>query len=887
MPESTFIGRKQHQEQFTSALDKSNPNYIINLRGGGGIGKTKILEQFRNTCQEDSIPYIGIIDFYSSVLSSQIIELEQTIVSHLTPILSTPLLVQYEATYHDYTTNQDIRLERQLKKQFLEILPVWNEQAQASLTKHVLLCDTFEKVKENLVGSRILNEWLPQLPNVVLVLAGRQLADELDFPSDIAGQVIDAPVGHFNPTEATDYLRERRVWQIIAEEGAAEQLFELTQLRPLLLALSADWLKSKFGPNISVNDLIAGANQNNFEQKLIENFVRIEFVNYPERVVLPYMAHIYRPFDKELLDFLIPDISAESTQILQNLSQSSFIKEYAEEGQAEYWFHDEVRSLFEKHIFVDTRRWNDLRCEASERMIAFYDRKIAKAASVREQQQYRAEQMYHRIYLNPEQGYTEYHQQFQNARLYDRQIEFAAMLTNAIRPLIKDLDEENQFVYHLNQAQLSGDFGKHDLAKKQGYKLLTKYQTHTEKLIYIFNTLGGSLEKLGELPLAKEYFEKSLMLREQLDLTDFLYQEKRNIARVLRLMGYWNEAVNQLSQTTEIIFEYNQGDELLLAEVWVEQGDLLGLLSHFEGGLDYCNEAIEIYETHEEKSIAQLIRAYTKRGAVYRYDDQFDEAEVDLRKAIQLFEAHDDITDANLLAEAYLWLGANQRDQAEQANSDEKSRYLLDEAIQSLNISRDLAKTMNNSDLLCRALTQLSIAYWNRGYKAEGRRLNREAYQLAQDTFNVYQSIINIIKIAEFDYEDGHIDRIPDHVADLKKNYEDKDYLYPLHYGDMRRLQGRIALDKQNDEQAIRYYAAGLLLATKLETPPINWTNWYLDLLEKRFSQLEDQARIVNLYKDLRAELVAKSFDRRRPGIIRPLDRLIRVANKKLSKLTR
>ena len=66
MPEETFVGRKDHLDRFRDLLHSpSGSSYILNLRGPGGSGKTKILQEYLQICIDEKTPIqILLISMY-------------------------------------------------------------------------------------------------------------------------------------------------------------------------------------------------------------------------------------------------------------------------------------------------------------------------------------------------------------------------------------------------------------------------------------------------------------------------------------------------------------------------------------------------------------------------------------------------------------------------------------------------------------------------------------------------------------------------------------------------------------------------------------------------------------------------------------------------------
>ncbi|MCP4350386.1 MAG: hypothetical protein GY795_33375 [Desulfobacterales bacterium] len=339
-------------------------------------------------------------------MSSRVSAVEQKIAKALKNSLKNDPLEAYWQVRKQFESEQTHVRGLEYRRQFIKSLSDWANAVAESGKKGVLIFDTVEALKYSLVGTRLLDDWLPELKKAAVVLSGRQEEGEINFPPEIADLIINAPVGVFTREEATDYLEERKIWRAVEDDGAADILFEITDRRPLLLALSADWIENyTIFPHTSPTTLIGDADKTTFEKKLVENLpVALE---RPENEILPYMAHIIIPFDAELIKFLKPDTTPEEAQtILKNLSELSFVKEFIGENNIpRYWFQDELRALFHRYVFSDTTNWNRIRQDVSKKMIKFLDIQIGQAKQQRdilEEQRAIAARLYHEIYLDPD-----------------------------------------------------------------------------------------------------------------------------------------------------------------------------------------------------------------------------------------------------------------------------------------------------------------------------------------------------------------------------------------------------------------------------------------------------------------------------------------------------
>lgn len=881
MPETTFVGRDKYIDQFRRLLvSPLGSPYILNLRGPGGIGKTKILQQFIGICREEVIPNTGIIDFYDSELNSQINKVELAIAKAVSNKLEDgPFALYWQARQEaeESLRNEDELyrvLREKSKNQFIEDLSNWAKESALPDRKVALIFDTFEAIKNNQVGARLLNEWLPILKPAIVVLSGRQQEGEIVFPAGIVNLVVDAPVEVFTRDEAISYLKKRGVWEEIDQDGVTNSLLELTEQQPLRLALSADRLtRYNFLNRISPAQLTEGADKANFERKLVEDLVND--IEYPESIILPAMAHIPRPFDAKLIKFLFPMYTDDPEKILKNLSEISFVKEIIESGQPRYWFQDELRQLVHQYIFLrDDFTWKQSRRDASESMIKFYNEQIDEAEKTNDRlikERFIADRFYHEIFLNPKEKFSEAQKFFQGSREI-HQNGYANVMLGALHSAVNFLDEEQRFALRLMEARSLRDNGYAESSEAQLRQLLQEYEQEPEKVLYIYNSLAGSVEKLGKLKEALDYYNQSLSLSETLGRPARLFREHRNIGRIHEMMGYWEAAIEHFKQAYNLAI-IHQVDENQTANILSDLGYAYGLRGEYKAALDYCNQAIDNWETlqlRQKEDLSQKIAAgKVTRGAIYRMAGRYPEALNDLQEAINFLYSSEYAT----LARAYSELGFTQWSQSKEPGTTVKDK-LLAKAQRTLEEGLSIAKDYNVVHEQPRLLRRLGHVYWDQGRKEDARQNNREAYRLGKEIHDIHFSINSLVGMAEFDDEEGKHESIPEYVKTLKTEFEEASYQFPLLYGRMRRIQGNVAFQEQQYDRAIDYYAEALYLIAQHGGYGPYSIDQEIRNLEEKLRTLPAEVALESC-QALKTTLTQKRLDKSNPEMISWLDRLI------------
>jgi len=883
MPEATFVGREKHINLFRELLNsKPGSPYILNLRGQGGIGKTKILQKFIEICDDEDIPHTQIIDFYGIEMSSRISTVAQTIVKSIGEPDKTLFFNEYWKIKKQFDFQPTHSLEQDLQYHFISGLSEWAKISSEKGKRIAIIFDTFEAVRYSILENTLLNYWLPRLKEAVIVISGRQEKGEINFPEEISQLVIDAPVNTFSEDEATAYLKERKVWDAIKEDKICHEIFKLTQNKPLLLALSADWIFNYvIFPTATPKDLVRDSDQSTFEKKLVQNLPILIEADKPENEILPYMAHVIRPFNKELLVFLKPNISGDDAQkILKNLSELSFIKEVSEiPGEKEedgpfYWFQDELRRLFHEHIFsVNTTQYERIRQAVSKRMIEYHDIKIKEAkekGDIVGEKRIIVNRLYHEIYLNPVEGMRAWQKMFQNAR-EELQYGFASLLLAPVRFVVNYLpnylSEGQKYMFDLAEGRWMRDMGNAQEAIKRFEKLLSENKNDPQRVPYIYNALGTSSFKLGRFKNALDYHYKSLGLSKEARLDQRLHIEEQHIAEIYQRIGSIQEAIEHYKIAYDLAFNLSIDDERKwrkIATISYELGTMYSLVGEYEIGVEYCNEAIIVLETLQ--SLILIAQAKMIRGNIYRRAGEYDKALKDIEDAIPLFERN---LNYEGLTQAFHYQAYILRVKGEKNNNDmvllEKSKKMFEKSIAT-------SKRYNLIYNLPRTLHELSRVYWVLGMKEEARKINDEAYKKAFNYHDMYCAAKSIVAMAEFDYDVHNYQTIPLYRKRLKSEFEQQGFIFPLLYGYMERIMGNINFENGYDTQAKDNYAKAIEFISKHSE--YKQLKEELDKIEKRIGKLPDE-NALHFYRGLKSYWLNNTKHEINPKIISWVDKHI------------
>jgi tetratricopeptide (TPR) repeat protein len=355
-----FVGRQSERVEFHNLLRQALDCQVLHLYGGGGTGKTCLLEWIA----AEILRLNQILD--GATVEPQGDELLLTVQNlrgrNLQHICATDNLVDFYKTAIHTPLGMLTDIARQLKlNQFLSyssgfevkgigapgqweevqehFLKEYRELAEKNMT--VLLFDTFEAAGPT--GESLLTDVLPKLcPNTLVVIVGRR---QVTFSKNI--RVTERSLSPLTDEDAIAFFRQRALTEQIISAEQIKQMNVMVAGRPIYLALAIDWLVNAEG---TVEELIRP--QEDLGQALVKHILQLKT---PENTAILYLAHIWRLGEPELLMHLLKMSEAEVTSLTERLGRYSFVK-YREPGpdfNGSCLLHDEMRDLVQSYCWPD------------------------------------------------------------------------------------------------------------------------------------------------------------------------------------------------------------------------------------------------------------------------------------------------------------------------------------------------------------------------------------------------------------------------------------------------------------------------------------------------------------------------------------------------------
>jgi hypothetical protein len=295
-----FTGREKETQLFTSILQQPELNtFLLYVYGPGGQGKTTLVKQFTEICNQLEIEFLKIDGR------------------------------EINPTPHDFTKALELALNSN----------TIFEHLQNKEKTFVLLVDTYELL--NPIDDWLRQEFLPQMPdNVLTILCGRNVPSKNWTQDNGWHQLMKViQVRNFSPAESKDYLQKRNVPDI-----AIDSILEFTHGHPLALSVVADMYDQH--PDRQFNP----AESPDIIKTLLENFVQ-KVPGPAHRTALEICAMINITTESMLKEVMEVEDASELFKWLQDLS-------FIESNRFGLYPHDLAREAISTDLIWRNPEWN-------------------------------------------------------------------------------------------------------------------------------------------------------------------------------------------------------------------------------------------------------------------------------------------------------------------------------------------------------------------------------------------------------------------------------------------------------------------------------------------------------------------------------------------------
>ncbi len=396
----SWIPRKLMPEILAKIHAQDRSTQVIYITGSGGEGKTILLRQIgMELGSSDGIApsacWSGILDLYHSDVNSNS-GLEQRLVEALN---SGDAFTRYEEHRREFESTRKSGMggaELEAERAKLAEAFALGFNAVTADRRVVVALDTTERVQyeldevQKLCGledaSTSVKPWLldqvKQWRNCVVLLVGRvehepryleKALAQLQFISD--AEYTHYELADFVAEEIQAYFatKEAELPELAAVESPARALIaRVTQGRPIRLDLMMDILQNGLGLDKLLQEVQELRPEEAWEQidRLLIDHIMGETQDRSTAMVLQYLAIARKGLDAELLHFLSGWSLETCQQLLERITERSFIKRRPEDGRL--FLHDEVYALYDKcwqKAAVDIQ-------QRSARLVEWYDEHI-------------------------------------------------------------------------------------------------------------------------------------------------------------------------------------------------------------------------------------------------------------------------------------------------------------------------------------------------------------------------------------------------------------------------------------------------------------------------------------------------------------------------------
>lgn len=605
-----FIGREPELETYQRWLDDPTLPWLLyfydQAEKKGGIGKTWLLRRCAALTRETRKDVaIVMIDFFNVpdrggvAIATRVAEQLQQVYPRWTPTTFFAVRKEYQETLDAGSADVTV-LRSQLFSALtadLQNLDAYLDQTRRAL---VLFFDTFELVEKE--------------PVIAVLEAGRTFPDTYHFkrigavvagrnPIDWSHQnwrgreqeVHSVAMNPFSREEMEQYMATRSFNVKEMGEKTIATLYERTEGRPILVGLVIDVLNYQL---MKLEDLLQVSHEG-FEETLVAQVNNLE---NPTNWIILFMAHAYHRFNFTLLDWMLREshlqrlVHAIKRQSLEEtLPTFSFVRR-SSTGD-DFVLHDEMRRLIIRYCWDVLDPDQGYRREVSQCAIRYYEHELAQMTGENDplRQTYIVEMLYHRLYVDVDEGLNFFQQNFASA-MGSWQRVYARSLLQEVQGIRDRLSQDQLCDLDLAEASLlqreENFLAALDLYKGLEHKAQQSWlDKHSADIFY---GMGYAYMYRSDFPQAIDCFTRCLTL-------DKAYGNEIRAAELLGMLGYICRRQGDLDQA---VSNYNEsialnrelGDMADYAAMINNMGNVLRLRGKMDEAQRYCKIGLRIRE---------------------------------------------------------------------------------------------------------------------------------------------------------------------------------------------------------------------------------------------------------------------------------------------------
>ncbi len=611
-----FIGRNKELKVFTEWLADPHARRILYFYDAleepakkGGIGKTWLLGKCQEiTRQQRPDIAIASIDFFTVgdrngvVVAERIVEALQDAFPDWVPTLFQETM----AEYRDVDKPESIEVAEvrsALFKALTTDLHYLDRQLAEKDKTLLVFYDTYELIEQNpAIAALRFSQKFPdnyQFEHMYAVVAGRNALDwdNLNWKGR-EHDVLSIALAPFSQAEMVQYIDTESLYDMGLHSQQTHALYERTEGRPILVGLVADVLNK----HVTTLENLATVPLQTFEPHLVTQINNLE---HPLNWIVLFMAHAYHRFNLEILNWLLQEANLKRLvediqydKMVQELPTLSFIRR---PGHGEdFVLHDEMQRLVHQYCWPIHDKNLRYRNAISHSVINYYEDALEKELSQQKRQTYQIEILYHKLFLDVQDGIEYFSEHFYKA-IDLWQSPFARTL----------LQEVQQFEQRMTPDQY--------------YRL----QLAQARLLWAENIPGEALSIYEDL---ERQADERWVDEHRLDLLGGKGQCYLELSRFF-------EAIDSFTQCLEI--EQARNDELASARRQSDLGYTYRRRGQFDTAVHFYEQSIATYK--RLNNLREYADTFNSIGNVYRLQGRNDEAlrrcKIALRIRQDLFKA--------------------------------------------------------------------------------------------------------------------------------------------------------------------------------------------------------------------------------------------------------
>jgi tetratricopeptide (TPR) repeat protein len=694
---SNFIGRTKEVDTFLHWLTDTNAPSILYIHDAteeadkkGGVGKTWLLRRCADIVRQQYQDIAVVMADFFNIGDRDYLFLAEKILAGLSNLYPNwhpeefLEAVSQTSRYEVFSSSQSEETsESSIRNAATIALANDLHRLDPSPAEHnktlLVFFDTYEMIEDNpIVAVLRRSQTFPdnyQYHSMRFVIAGRNKLDWQHLNWQGREQEVQViTLAPFDLAEMREYVDTESTYDIPPNSETFKALYERTEGRPIIIGLAIDVLNNRIA---TVSDMLS-VSRTQFEQYLIPQINKLE---NPLNWVILFMAHVYHRFNFTLLERILQSVPlSEPVQsisrdelLVRQLPELSFVRR-PDLGD-DFVLHDEMRRLVTDYCWAGLDPDKRFRKDISRSVIDYYERELAATSNEQQRQGYIVEILYHRLYVDLDDGlkyfYTNFYQalnflktalarlmlqeaqkflpsmslaqrnelQLIEVRIY-RTEENPAPALDLLQQISQEADPQ---WYAENKAAILLEIGRSYVLQSRFAEAADCYTQSLEierskgrelQCARLLNNLGNISRRRGQFAASLPYYEESIALYKKLGRQGDYASVLGNISNVYRQQGKIEEALRRCKIAWRIRLELvrdGQITEMLLGLseqalgiIYLNAGDIIEAEVHFK-------RAQDIYlRTNYKVGIATI---YNHFGQVQINKGELVEALIWLKKA--------------------------------------------------------------------------------------------------------------------------------------------------------------------------------------------------------------------------------------------------------------